>query len=310
MSHEDHTLIWIILNGKAAADQGLRNAVEVMRSRGYAIEIRVTWESGDAARYAVEAVQKNVGVIVAAGGDGTVNEVVTGMVQAGESPSSSLGVLPFGTANDFAVGCGIPTGDPLAALELVTSHAPKLVDVGVVNERCFFNVATAGFGAEVTVQTPVGMKRALGGTAYSLQALVMALKMTAWQTRVTIGDDQEEGAMIVLAVGNGRQAGGGYQLTPHAVLDDGLLDLMVVHDVELTRIGEILNELNDARNPANSFVHYLQAKSFVVETEEPIQMNLDGEPIRSSRFEFSVLHKRIPLIVSDVDDSLFGPKGS
>lgn len=297
MSAKQDCSIRIILNGKAAADPQLREAVSIMRERGFSIEIRVTWEFGDAARFSNEAVEEGIDIVVAAGGDGTVNEVVTGMLQSEESTETRLGILPFGTANDLASGCGIPVGDPLAALELVTKLKPTKIDVGEVNRKYFVNVASAGFGAEVTARTPPEMKRVFGGAAYSLMGLVMALKMTDWKTRVTIGEQQSEGDMVVLAVGNGRQAGGGYEVTPHAELDDGLLDLMVVHDIEVPQFGVLLNELNDLQNPENRFVSYRQLSSFVVETEEEIQLNLDGEPIQDHRFEFSVVPQRIPLLI-------------
>jgi len=301
MGLDELEIIRVIVNGKAASDPALRQAVETLRIQGRQIEVRVTWEAGDAARFAREAEQAGIDRVVAAGGDGTINEVVAGLLEAGDSPTTKMAILPYGTANDFATGCGVPIGDPLAALQLAVTEPARLVDVGIVNGRPFINVATAGFGAEVTAQTPVEMKRALGGAAYSLMGLVQALKMTAWQTRVIVDDEVSEGAMIVLAIGNGRQAGGGYQLTQHAVLDDGLLDLMVVHDVEFPRFGELLNELQEPQNPQNTFVHYRQVKELTVETDDPIQMNLDGEPMRDRRFEFSLLPQRIPLIIPHTD---------
>jgi lipid kinase YegS len=288
-STEDEARVRIIVNGKSAGDPALRHAVGELRSRGREIEVRVTWEAGDAARLAGEAVSHQIGTVIAAGGDGTINEVVTGMLEADPQPSTNLGLLPYGTANDFATGLGIPRGDPLAALEMQMQATPQQIDAGKVNDRYFVNVATGGFGAEVTASTPIKMKNTLGGAAYSLMGLIMAAKMSSWRIKVTSGEIQEEGEMIVLAIGNGRQAGGGYQLAPHANLDDGLLDLLVVHDVELARIGEVLTELNDLRNPDNHFVHYVQLEAFKIEAEQTIQLNLDGEPLRDVSFDCSVL---------------------
>lgn len=108
----------IIVNGKSAGDPALRAAVKDRRDRGQKVEIRVTWESGDAARYARDAVADGIDVIVAAGGDGTVNEVAGGMLSTTDPSGSALAVIPYGTANDFASGCGIPIGNPTAALQL------------------------------------------------------------------------------------------------------------------------------------------------------------------------------------------------
>ena len=105
----------VILNGKGAASPPVRNAIERLRAQGQPLEVRVTWEGGDAARYAREALQDGVEVLVAGGGDGTLNEVVNGILKENEKPAMALGVLPLGTANDFARGTGIPL-DPYEAL--------------------------------------------------------------------------------------------------------------------------------------------------------------------------------------------------
>jgi hypothetical protein len=93
-------------------------AVGAIRQKDVHLEVRVTWEGGDAERYAGEAVESGVDVVIAARGDGTVNGVVNGIMSVAESPEVAVGVVPVGTANDFATGCGIPLGDPLAALTL------------------------------------------------------------------------------------------------------------------------------------------------------------------------------------------------
>ncbi|QDU37547.1 putative lipid kinase YegS [Maioricimonas rarisocia] len=289
--------IRIIVNGKVAGDELLRAAVGEFRARGFDIEVRVTWEGGDAGRYTIEAVEDGVGTIVAAGGDGSLSEVVAGIIEVGVDPAPRVGVIPFGTANDFANCCMIPPAEPAAALELVTTLEPTLIDVGVVNGRSFVNVASGGLGAEVTANTPPEMKRALGGAAYSLMALLSALNVTPWQTRITVGDETFDGMMVVMAVGNGRLAGGGYQVAPNALLNDGLLDLIAIRDFELPRFGTLLGELNDVCNDANTCVHYWQRESFIVESAQPVPWNLDGEPITGKRFEFSVLPARIPLIL-------------
>ena len=141
-----------MLHGKAALREEVRAAVRAVREEGYQIEVCVTWEGGDATRFARQAAHAGVELLIAGGGDGTINEVVAGLLEpAGASKSkASLGILPLGTANDLAHSCGIPL-DPLAAFRLAVSAAPRDVDVGQVNGRPFINVATGGFGTQVTV---------------------------------------------------------------------------------------------------------------------------------------------------------------
>ena len=116
----------LILNGKSAGDDALRDAVTMMRERGIALDVRVTWEAGDAERLVGEAIADGVDNIVAAGGDGTLSEVATALAHREESAAAlpALGLVPLGTANDFAAAAGIPD-DALAALELVHARAPR-----------------------------------------------------------------------------------------------------------------------------------------------------------------------------------------
>lgn len=284
----------LIINGKAASNSKLRSAVGQLRSEGVLVEPRATWESGDAARFAAEAVKDKVDVVVAAGGDGTVNEVVNGLMSCGQELPCAMGVVPFGTANDFATGCGIPAGDPLAALRLIDESEPLGIDVGRCNGTYFLNVASGGFGAEVTASTPRELKKALGGAAYSLMGLVTAMKMSPYRARVTTPDGQvKHGNLFVVAVGNGRQAGGGFQVAPTALLNDGLLDVMAIVDVEVGQIGAIFSELSSLDSKSNKYVHSAKLSEFQIQSDEPMQMNLDGEPMRDSAFEFCVLPKAL-----------------
>ncbi|MCO6457101.1 MAG: lipid kinase YegS [Pirellulaceae bacterium] len=287
----------LILNGKAAGNPALRDLVPAARRQGHTIEVRVTWESGDAARFAEQAAREQVEVVVACGGDGTVNEVVHGLLAGNAGPETALGILPFGTANDFAQGCRLPAGDPGQALQLILENPATPIDVGQVNDRYFINVASGGFGAEVTSRTPVEIKRLLGGAAYSLMGLASVGNLTPCTVRLTIAGQTRQVRMLVLAVGNGRQAGGGFQVAPKALLNDGLLDLMLVHDLDVTELGRVVSELLDVSAPDNRHVTYLQAAGFHLEARERLQLNLDGEPLVGNSFDFRVLASRLPCIL-------------
>ncbi|MBW8811603.1 MAG: lipid kinase YegS, partial [Lysobacter sp.] len=120
----------LILNGKSAGDEALREAVAAIRDRGIGLDVRVTWESGDAERYVSEAIADGVATIVAAGGDGTLSEVATTLAHRDESADAlpSLGLVPLGTANDFASAALIPT-DPAQALDLIDRQPPRPIDL-------------------------------------------------------------------------------------------------------------------------------------------------------------------------------------
>lgn len=291
-------LIRLILNGKSSGNEAVRSAVKKIREVGHRVEARVTWEFGDAARYTAEAVCDEVDVIVAAGGDGTVNEVVTGLMSTNGPTKCVVAILPLGTANDFATGCGIPIGDPLAALELAAVGNAIPIDIGQANEEYFVNVASGGFGAEVTTNTPPQLKKALGGAAYAVMGVATAAQMTPHRCTVTLPNGEtRKGDIFVLTVGNGRQCGGGQQVAPHAFINDGLLDLMVVHDVDLLNFGNLVNEWISLGDESNQNISYAQLPSFRIECEKPLQINLDGEPIREKIYEFRAIPEAIRLVV-------------
>ncbi len=154
----------LILNGKGANEPQLREAVNLLRDEGIDIHVRVTWEKGDAARFIDEALQLNVETVIAGGGDGTINEVATALVERGGK--MALGILPLGTANDFATSVGIPQ-DLASALKLAIVGRDVPIDIARVNDKTgFINMATGGFGTRITTETPEKLKAALGGVSY------------------------------------------------------------------------------------------------------------------------------------------------
>ncbi len=287
----------LVVNGKAAGAAELATAVSAMRDRGVSVDVRVTGRAGDAARMAAEAGRDGVDVVVAVGGDGTVSEVAGGLLTVPETCETAVAAVPFGTANDFAAGCGIPIGDALAALELAALGDATPIDVGRVNDRFFINVASGGFGARVTAETPPGLKEIFGGAAYSLMGLVHAPSFLPYRGKFITPEAEHHGAIIAMAVGNGRCAGGGFQVTPRALLNDGLLDLMMIVDFEVLEFGVLISELFNLGAEENRCAVYRQLKSFRIEVDEPLPMNLDGEPIVESTFDFEVVPRRLPFIL-------------
>ena len=150
--------VQLILNGKVAGNETLQTAIARQRAIGHTIEVRVTSEKGDARRFVSETGE--VDLLIAAGGDGTLNEVVHGLMDLPEAARSVLGVVPLGTANDFATGCDIPR-DPEQALTLCMEGKAAPIDVGKANEHWFLNAASIGFGAEITATTPPELKHLL-----------------------------------------------------------------------------------------------------------------------------------------------------
>ena len=284
----------IILHGKQGANQELRDAVEAVRADGHQVEVRVTWEAGDSARLAAEAMNDGIDTVIAGGGDGTVNEVLNGLVQV-EGRTSALGIVPLGTANDFARSAGIPL-QLEAALRIAVETEPVFVDVGRAGNRAFLNVATGGFGTEVTVNTNPKLKRLLGGAAYFITGLGRFSELQPVQVRLRGPELDWEGQLLVLAVGNGRQAGGGHVLCPEAVLDDGMLDIGVLPDVPEEQHSEAISELmTKGMQAVKDATLYWRVPWVEIEAPKGLYINLDGEPMHASHYRFDIEPNRINL---------------
>ncbi|CDL48465.1 Transcription regulator [contains diacylglycerol kinase catalytic domain] [Klebsiella pneumoniae ISC21] len=193
----------LILNGKGANEPQLREAVNLLRDEGIDIHVRVTWEKGDAARFIDEALQLNVETVIAGGGDGTINEVATALVERGGK--MALGILPLGTANDFATSVGIPQ-DLASALKLAIVGRDVPIDIVRVNDKTgFINMATGGFGTRITTETPEKLKAALGGVSYLIHGLMRMDTLKPDRCEIRGENFHWQGDALVIGIGNGRQ---------------------------------------------------------------------------------------------------------
>ncbi|MGC1276409.1 MAG: YegS/Rv2252/BmrU family lipid kinase, partial [Planctomycetaceae bacterium] len=230
------------------------------------------------------------------GGDGTVNAVVRGVLDlqaCGPSCRTALGVVPFGTANDFATACGLDLDEPEQILELLAHGEPRPVDIGRMNGVPFLNVASGGYAAEVTTETDPDLKKLFGGLAYWLTGLSSLGRIEPRTIHVTAGDFDWKGRVYAVAVCNGRQAGGGLRLAPQALLDDGMLDLAIVPDVPWTEFLTLYGDLQRREEEEPEHLIHCRAAKIVIDAPEGLQVNLDGEPHRGNRFEFDVEPQRL-----------------
>ena len=283
----------LILNGKVAGNDALHIAVARQRAAGHHIEVRVTSEKGDARRFVTEAGE--VDLLIAAGGDGTLNEVLHGLMALSVVARPVLGIVPLGTANDFATGCGIPH-DTAEALALCVQGRATPIDVGKANEHWFLNAASVGFGAEITATTPPELKRLLGPAAYTVMGAILAMNLHHYHGRLILPDREIAGSGPVAIVGNGRQAGGSMQVAPRARIDDGLLDVLIVRHIPPMALLIAARELQEL-SPDGEYISYWQTPWAEIYPEETMPVNLDGEPVRFSSVRYEAVPKAIRLIV-------------
>ncbi|HET6395861.1 MAG TPA: lipid kinase YegS, partial [Pseudoxanthomonas sp.] len=233
------------------------------------------------------------------GGDGTLSEVAAALAsrQAPAGTLPALGLVPLGTANDFAVAAGLPQ-DPLEALVLATTAPAVMVDLLRIKAdgqvRWCANLASGGFGTEVTVETDEGLKKLLGGLAYLVTGIARLGRIEPVQARLRGEGFAWEGGLIALGLGNGRQAGGGRELCPDALVDDGLLEVTVVPELSGELAATLGTLVRDGQRAAleRSAVRGRTSR-LVVEAPAPMTLNLDGEPVSAQRFAVECVPRRL-----------------
>lgn len=277
----------LILHGKQALNEEVREAVERRREQGFELAVRLTWEGGDARRLVQEALAAGYDQIIAGGGDGTVRDIAEALAQ--EGGKASLALMPLGTANDFARAAGVPL-EPAAALALLDQPA-QAIDLGQVGEQLFLNMATGGFGSQVTANTSEDLKKVLGGAAYLFTGLSRFSELSPAFGVLDGPDFHWEGDLLALGIGNGRQAGGGHVLCPDAVVDDGLLDISIL-PAPTEVVGTLKNLLAGGLGIDNMFIRarlpWLEIKS-----AKDLDINLDGEPLSGESLRFVALSKAL-----------------
>lgn len=309
--------ISVIINPSSAeAVEALRTAVERLREQGHTVHPRVTFESDDAHRFAWKSAEYGADLVVACGGDGTINEVVNGLYDwieehdhQGKPPVlPRVGIVPLGTGNDLAGGMGIATGDPAAALMGAVSGEPYPVDVARVNGRYFLNVSTGGIGAEATDEASGDLKRALGPIAYLVTGVKKFVQLKASHARFTSGGEVVyDDGFLLFAVGNAWRTGGGNWVTADADPADCLLDLCIVQEmthVELVRVAPQIRAGTHVNHPK---VTYLKVRELTVESDEEMTVNADGEPLTERRFAYDLGPHRLTLMVPHVPENAEAP---
>ena len=273
---------FLILHGKQALNEEVRAAVEQRRADGWELTVRLTWEAGDAQRLVREALDAGHTRLIAGGGDGTLRDVCEAMALA--DTEASLVLLPLGTANDFARAAGVAL-EPREALALLDVPA-RAIDLGEVAGQLFLNMATGGFGSQVTANTSEDLKKVLGGAAYLFTGLSRFSELHAAYAELQGPDFHWKGQLLALGIGNGRQAGGGHDLCPEALADDGLLDISILPAPQEV-IGTLKSLMTDGWGLDNLFVR-ARLPWVEIKAAEGLSMNLDGEPLEGDDMRFTV----------------------
>jgi YegS/Rv2252/BmrU family lipid kinase len=261
--------------------------VEAIRALSIRAVLKITSGAGDAEAVAKRAVVQGYKTIVAAGGDGTVNEVVNGI---GES-DVTFGILPVGTMNVFALELGIPMNNLRKAWDVIEAGHTREVDLAMGNDEYFVQLAGVGLDAEVVRQTTPDFKRALGPVSYVVSLAQVAAGRPP-KLVITDADGCKRTGCFVL-VGNGRYYGGPLVLFRDAVLDDGLLDVVVFKNQSHWDVIRYIQAILFQAHPELPDVDYFQTRSLKVESAADVPVELDGEFTGSVPVEFRFAERRL-----------------
>lgn len=287
-------IIYNPTSGREIFKKHLAEVLQKLENAGYETSCHATTAEGDATKAARLAVERRFDLVVAAGGDGTINEVVNGLAEQEFIPK--LGILPTGTTNDFARALHIPR-DIEAAADIIAKGDSIPVDIGRINDKYFINIAGGGRITELTYEVPSKLKTMLGQLAYYLKGIEMMPSIRS--TEVTIEYDGKifEGEAMLFLVGLTNSVGGFERLAPNASINDGLFSLLILKKTNLADFIRIATLALRGEHVNDPHVIYTQANRIKVHSTEKVQLNLDGEFGGLLPAEFVNLYRHLEVLV-------------
>lgn len=280
----------VILNPAARSDRARRRRSQVETLAGDSI-ICATSRSGEAEGIARRAVQEGFNKIVAAGGDGTINEVVNGLVGS----KAKLGLLPVGTMNVFATELGLPVNDLEVCWDIIQREHARLVDVPSANGKYFVQLAGVGLDAQVVKETSAKLRRNFGPLSYLISAAQIAARQPP---RLFIHSDDattQEGSFVL--IGNGRLYGGPFPFFKQAVIDDGRFDVVVFKRLGYLEIIKYLQDVIFSSEIRAQEIEYFQTRHLRVESDQLVPVEVDGELVGNCPVEFEIKEKSLEVLV-------------
>lgn len=280
----------VILNPAARSERTRRwhQRVEAI-TRGAVI--RETSRRGEAEAIARGAAAEGYETIVAAGGDGTINEVVNGMA----GTDAALGLLPIGTMNVFALELGIPASNLGLCWEIIQKQNSRLVDIPRANDKHFVQLAGVGLDAQVVKETSLAFKRSFGPLSYLVSAAQIAARRPPC-LRIESADAVTDTGSFVL-VGNGRLYGGPFPFFKNAVIDDGLFDVVIFKQLGYLEIIKYLQNVIFSSAIRLPEVEYFQTERLRVTSDEDVPVEIDGELIGECPVEFCMQKQKLRVLV-------------
>ena len=263
--------------GKNRARDNVFMLIDYFFTHGYQVTVFPTQAKGDACRYVAEFAPK-YDALVCVGGDGTLNEAVTGLMFCDPEDRPRLGYIPAGTTNDFANTLGI-SGEMAQSAEQFCNGDAFRCDIGRFNGKYFTYVAAFGLFTEVSYETPQPLKNALGHAAYILEGVKSLASIQSYHLKITCDGEEVEGDYIYGQISNSTSIAGIMDISRTGVqLDDGLFEVLVVRmPSNVIELNAIISSLMFQKVEESPYIYFRRAKSVTVISEIPLPWTLDGE---------------------------------
>lgn len=281
-------------SGKEKAKDYAEQVERTLEEMGYSVDTRETQKAKDATEFAAEACQKEYDFVVAMGGDGTINEAVSGLAEQEHHPLFSL--IPLGTVNDFARALNISL-DPAEAIEALKTGSEKWVDIAKVGDHFFMNILALGQVAESTYEVTPEQKTKLGAFAYFIEGLKAITHDTEQYFNIEYDDGKFEGEAKLVLVALTNSVGGFEKLAPEALTDDGLLHLYIIKNAALPAFIRIAGNMLVGKLDNDPAVEVIKTTKVSIRTNEPLYCNIDGDEGCATPFVIEVLPRHIRALV-------------
>lgn len=280
--------------GRKEAEGALRAALYILEEAGWQLSVRETTAPGDATALARAAVAAGLDAVIVAGGDGTINETVQALAES----DTALGYVPYGTVNVWAREMRLPLEPTRAARELVTGRVER-IDLGTGNGRYFLLMASVGFDSEVLRRARPfeHHKQRFGVLPYVAAGLSSVPLYRGMDLELRFDGIIRRVHALMLVAGNTRLYGGRFQLTPHAVANDGWLDLCIVKGKgPLALVRQSLPVLLSG-TISHSDVELLRVREITIHTDEPIPVQMDGELVAGTPVHLGIAPRALNVII-------------
>ncbi|UOY91616.1 diacylglycerol kinase [Ectobacillus sp. JY-23] len=287
-------IIYNPTSGREIFKKNLPEVLEKLEKSGYETSCHATTCEGDATRAAAIAAQRGFDLVIAAGGDGTLNEVVNGLV--GQEHRPKFGIIPVGTTNDFARAIGVPRTIEEAVDIICEGHSVPL-DIGRAGDKYFINIAGGGRITELTFEVPSKLKTVLGQLAYYLKGIEMLPSLHPTYVEIEYDGKLLQEEITLFLITNTRSVGGFEKVAPYASINDGLFDLLVLKKGSVADLIKAASQALRGEHINNPRILYTQANRIKVTTPEKLMINLDGEYGGDAPMEFENMYHYLELFV-------------